>query len=140
MFRWEHILIKRLFTSLALLFNLSLLGVSSETEILFLSDFIEIAWSIICLAIWRDVLSEFKSLVPQCNIMWSGSKSRTVGFTWSCMCLALAGSNGRTLTRHLWFSYRVSKKRFNFFTILSLSMKTFSFEVGDVEVILTLLS
>ena len=43
---WEHILIKQLFTSLALLFNLSLLGVSSETEILFFSDFSESARSI----------------------------------------------------------------------------------------------
>ena len=140
MFRWEHILIKRLFSSLALLFNLSLLGVSSETEILFLSEFSEIARSIISLAIWLDVLSEFKSLVPQCNIMWSGSKSRTVGFTSSCMHLTLAELNGRTLTRHLWFSFRVSKKPFNFFTMLSPSMKTVSFEVGDDEVLLTFLS
>ena len=110
MFRWEHILIKRLFTSLALLFSLSHLGVSSEVEILFLSDFSEVARSIISLAIWLDVLSEFRSLVPQCNMMWSGSKSRTVGFTWSCMHLTLAELNGRTLTRHLWFSFRISKK------------------------------
>ena len=68
----EHILIKRLFTSLALLFNLSLLGVSSEIEILFFSDFRESARPIISLGIWLDVLSEFKSLVSQCNIMWSG--------------------------------------------------------------------
>ena len=39
MLRWEHILIKRLVTSLVLLFNLLLLGVSSEIEFLFLSDF-----------------------------------------------------------------------------------------------------
>ena len=39
MFRWEHTLIKRLVTSLVLLFNLLLLGVSCEIEILFLSDF-----------------------------------------------------------------------------------------------------
>ena len=97
MFRWEHILIKRLFTSLALLFNLSLLGVSSKIEILFLSDFSEIARSII----WLDVLSEFKSLVLQCNVMWSGSKSQTVGFTWSCMYLTLAELNGRNLRRHV---------------------------------------
>ena len=72
--------------------------------------------------------------------MWSGSKSRTVGFTWSCMHLTLAELNGRTLTRHLWFSFRVSKKPFNFFTMLSPSMKTVSFEVGDDGVLLTLLS
>ena len=140
MFRWEYILIKQLFTSLALLFNLSLLGVSSEIEILFLSDFSEIARSIISLAIWLGVLSEFGSLVPQCNIMWSGSKSRTVGFTWSCMDLTLAELNGRTLTRHLWFSFRVTKKLFNFFTMLSPSMKTVHFDVGDDEVPLTVLS
>ena len=140
MFRWEHILIKRLFTSLALLLNLSLLGLSSEIEILFFSDFSESARSIISLAIWLDVLSEFKSLVPQCNIMWSGSKSRTVGFTWLCMHLTLAELNSRTLTRHLWFSFRVRKKPFNFLTMLSPSMKTVSFEVGDDGVLLTLLS
>ena len=101
MFRWEHISIKRSFTSLPLLFNLSLLGVSSEIEILFLSDFSEVARSIISLAIWLDVQSEFKS--------------RTVGFTWSCMHLTLAKLNGQTLTRQLWFSFRFSKKPFNFF-------------------------
>ena len=124
-------LIKRLFTSLALLFNLSLLGISSEIEILYLSGFSESAMSIISLAIWLDVLSEFESLVPQCNIMWSGSKSRTVGFAWSCMHLTLPELNSRTLTRHLWFSLCVSKKPFNFFTILPPSIKTVSFDVGD---------
>ena len=34
MFWWEHMLIKRLFTSLTLLFNLSLLGVGGEIDIL----------------------------------------------------------------------------------------------------------
>ena len=43
MFRSEHILIKQLFTSLALLFDLSLLGVNSEIKMLFLSDFSESA-------------------------------------------------------------------------------------------------
>ena len=43
MFPSEQIVIKRLFTSLALLFNLSLRGVDSEIEILFLSDFSESA-------------------------------------------------------------------------------------------------
>ena len=56
------------------------------------------------------------------------------------MHLTLAELNGRTLTRHLWFSFRVSKKPFNFFTILSPSMKTVSFEIGDDGVLLTLLS
>ena len=72
--------------------------------------------------------------------MWSGLKSQTVGFTWSCMLLTLAELNGRTLTRHLWFSFRVSKKPFNFFIMLSPSMKTVSFEVGDDGVLLNLLS
>ena len=72
MFRWEHILVKRLFTSLALLFQLSLVGVSSGIEILFLSDFSGAAGSIVALAVWRGVLPRFGSLVPQCNIMWSG--------------------------------------------------------------------
>ena len=43
MFPSEQIVIKRLFTSLALLFSLSLRGVNSEIEILFLSDFSESA-------------------------------------------------------------------------------------------------
>ena len=76
MFQWKHILFKRLFTSLALVFNFSLLGVSCETEILFLSDFIETTRSIMSLAIWLDDVKEFKSLVPQCNIMWSKSTSQ----------------------------------------------------------------
>ena len=105
MFWSDHILIKWLFTSLALLFNLSLRGVSSGIEILFLSDFSKRSSSIISLAIWLDVLLEFRSLVPQLNIMWSKSKSRTVGFAWSGMHLTLAELNGRTLTRHLWFSF-----------------------------------
>ena len=67
--------------------------------------------------------------------MWFGLKSRTVGFTWSCMHLTLAELNGRTLTRRLWFSFRVS-----FFTMLSPSMKTVSFEVSDNKVLSTLLS
>ena len=143
MFRWEHILIKRLFTSLALLFNLLLLGVSSsKTEILFLSDFGESAGSMISPPMLLDILSEFESLAPQCNIniKWSRSKSRTAGFAWSCMHLILAELNGRTWTRHLWFSFHVTKKPFNFFTILSPSMKTVSFEVGDDGELLTLLS
>ena len=94
---------------LALLFNLSLRDVSIEIKILFLSDFSESARSVISLAIWLDVLLEFKSLVLQCNIMWSGSKPRTVGFQ-----LTLAELNGQTLARHLWFSFRVSKKPFDF--------------------------
>ena len=142
MFRWEHILIKWLFTSLALLFSLSHLGVSSKIEILFLSDFSEVAGSIISLAVavWLDVLSEFGSLVPQCNIMWSGSKSRTVGFAWLCIHLTLAKLNGQSLTRHLRFSFLVSKKRFYFLTMLATSMKTVSFEVGGDRVLLNLLS
>ena len=139
MLRWEHILITRLFISLALLFNLLLLGVSSEIEILFLSGFSQSAKSIISLAIWLDVPSELRPLVSQCNIMWSRSKSRTVGFAWSCMHLTLAELNGRTLTRHLWLSFRVSKKPFNIFTMLSPSMKRVSSEVGDEGVLLTLL-
>ena len=46
------------------------------------------------------------------------------------MHLTLAELNGRTLTRHLWLGFRVSKKPFNFFTMLSASMKTVSFEAG----------
>ena len=131
MFQWDYILIKRLFTSLALLFDLSLRDVSSEIEILVLSDFSESARSIISIAIWLDVLLEFKSLVPQYNIMRSGSKSGIVGFAWLCIHLTLAEINGGTLTRHLWFSFCVSKKTFYFFTMLSPSIKTVSFEVGD---------
>ena len=104
----RNTLIKRLLTSLALLFNLSLRGVSCEIEISFLSDFSQPTRSLISLAIRLDVLSQFKSLFRQCNIMWSGSKSQTVGFAWSCMHLNLAELNGQTLTRHLWFSLRVS--------------------------------
>ena len=58
-FRWEHILIKRLFTLLVLLLNLSLHGVSSEIEILFLLDFSESAMFINSPAICSDVLLEF---------------------------------------------------------------------------------
>ena len=72
--------------------------------------------------------------------MWSGSKYQTAGFAWSCMHLTLAELNGRTLTRHLWFSFRISKKSFNSLNMLSPSMKTVSFEVGDNVVLLTLLS
>ena len=95
---------------------------------------------IISQAIWLDVPLEFKSLVPQCNIMWSGSKSRTVGFAWLCIHLTLAKLNGQSLTRHLRFSFLVSKKRFYFLTMLATSMKTVSFEVGGDRVLLNLLS
>ena len=111
MFQWEHILVEGLFISIVLLFNLQLLGVCSKIEVLFLPDFSESAGSIISLAIWLDVLSEFGPLVPQSKIMWSGSKSRTVGFAWSCMHLSLAELNYRTLTRHLWFRFRVRINR-----------------------------
>ena len=56
-------------------------------------------------------------------VIWSGLKSRTVGFVWSCMCFTFAELNGRTLTRHLWFSFRVTQKTFDFFTMLSPSTK-----------------
>ena len=56
------------------------------------------------------------------------------------MHLTLADLNGRILTRHLWFSFHVSKKPFNLFITLSANMKTVSFEVGGDEVLLTLLS
>ena len=54
------------------------------------------------------------------------------------MHLTLAELNGRTLTRHLWFSFRVSKKLFNFFTMLFPSMKIVSVDDGDDGVLLTL--
>ena len=111
MFQWEHILVEGLFISIVLLFNLQLLGVCSKIEVLFLPDFSESAGSIISLAIWLDVLSEFGPLVPQCKIMWSGSKSQTVGFAWSCMHLSLTELNYRTLTRHLLFRFRVRINR-----------------------------
>ena len=47
------------------------------------------------------------------------SKSRTVSFAWLWMHLTLTKLNGRMLTRHLWFSFQVSKKPFYFITILS---------------------
>ena len=103
-----------MFTSLALLYNLSLGGGNREIEILFLSDFIDSARSIISLVIWFDFLLEFKSLVPQCNIMWPESNSRIVVFTWWCMHPTLVELKGQTLTRHLWFSFLVSRKTFNF--------------------------
>ena len=53
------------------------------------------------------------------------SKSRIVGFAWLWMHLTLTKLNGLMLTRHLWFSFQVSKKRFYFITILS----SVSFEV-----------
>ena len=139
MFRSEHIFINRLFTSLVLLLTLSLCGVDSEIEILFFSDFSASARSIISPVTWLNNLLGFKSLVPQYNVLWSGLKLQTVGFAWSCMHLTLTELNGH-LTRHLWFSFRVSKKPFNFFTMLSPSMDTVSFEVGDDWAPLTLLS
>ena len=93
-----------MFTSLALLFDLSVRDVSSEIEILFL-PFIESVRSRMSLAIWLNFLSELKSLVPQCNIMLSGLKSWTAGFAWLCEQPTLAKLNGRTLTRLLWLSF-----------------------------------
>ena len=113
----EHIFIKRLFTSLALLFDFSLRGVNSENEILFLSDFSESARFVISITIWMDLLSKFRSLVAQCNTMWSGLKSRTAGFAWSSMHITLTELIYRPL-RYLGFSFRVSKKLFNFFIML----------------------
>ena len=106
---------------------------------MFSLDFNESANYIIDLEIWLTVRSKFRSLVPQWRIIWSGLKSRTVGFTWSCMHLTFAELNGRTLTRHLCLSFLVNKKPFNFFTMLSPSMNTVSFEFcdGDGEVTLS---
>ena len=141
MFRSAHIWTKQQFTSLALLLRLSFLGTIRDTNILLSLDFNDSASSIIDLAIWLAVRSEFRSLVPQWRIIWSGLTSRIVGFTWSCMHLTFAELNGRTLTRHLCLSFLVNKKPFNFFTMLSPSMNTVSFEIcdGDGEMTLSLL-
>ena len=71
------------------------------------------------------VLSEPRLLIPQYTIIWSELKSRTVGFTWSCMHPNFAELNCHTLTRHLWVSFLVDKKPFNFFTMLSWSSYSF---------------
>ena len=122
MFHSAHIWTKRQLTSLALLLRLSFLGTIRDTDILLSLDFNESASSIIDLAIWLAVHSEFRSLVPQWRITWSGLTSRIVGFTWSCMHLTFPELNGRTLTRHLCLS----------FTMLSPSMNT-----GDGEMTLS---
>ena len=72
--------------------------------------------------------------------MWSRSKSRIAGFALSCKRLNLAELNDLTLARHVWFSFRVNKKPFNFFTMLPPSMKTVSFGDGDDGVLLSLSS
>ena len=110
MFRSAHTWTKRQFTSLALLLRLSFLGTIRDIDILLSLDFNESASSIIDLPMWLAVRSEFRSLVPQWRIIWYGLKSRTVGFTWSCMYLTFAELNGRTLTRYLCLSFLVNKK------------------------------
>ena len=55
------------------------------------------------------------------------------------MHLTFAQLNGRTLTRHLCFSFPVNKKRFNFLTMLSPSMNTISFDFCDADGEVTLL-
>ena len=55
------------------------------------------------------------------------------------MHFTLTELNGRTLARHLRFSFRVSKIPFNFFTMLSPSMKRVSFQDGNDGALLTLL-
>ena len=101
MFPSVHIWTKQQFTSLALLLRLSFLGTIRDIDIFLSLDFNESASSIIDLAIWLAIRSEFRLLVPQWRIIWSGIKSRTVGFTWSWMHLTFAELNGSTLTRHL---------------------------------------
>ena len=123
--------LKRLFTSSALLLRLSNLVTIRHIDILLSLDFNESANYIVDLVIWLTVRSKFRSLVPQWRIIWSGLKSRTVGFTWSCMHLTFAELNGRTLTRHLCLSFLVNEKPFNFFTMLSPSMNTVSFQFWD---------
>ena len=118
MFRSAHIWSKRLFTSLALLLRLSFLDVIKDIDI-WLSFFNGSGNLASC------------SLVLQWRIIWSRIKSRTVGFTWSCMNLTFDKLKGRTLARHLRLSFLVNKKPFNFFTMLCLRMNTVSCEFFD---------
>ena len=139
--RSAHLWTKWQFPSLALLLSLSFLGTIRDIDILLSLDFNESASSIMDLAIWLAVRPEFRSLVPQWRIIWSGLKPRTVGFTYSCMHLTFAVLNGRTLTRHLCLSFLVNKNH-----LISLPcyllVWTVSFEFSDVdgEVTLALLT
>ena len=139
MFRSAHIWIKRLFISLVLLLNLSFLCTIRDIDILLSWDFNVIASSVMDLAVWLAVLSKLRSLVTQCEIIWSGLKSRTLGLTWWCMHLTFAELNGRTLTRHLWLSFLVNKKQINFLKTVSLEFCDGGGNVISLLVVLFLL-
>ena len=92
-----HINFKR-FTYVVLLFSSSSLCNISETAIIFLFFLKDIRKPIIDLAIWLDVRSVLRSLVPTWSITYSGFMSQIVGLTWSCIQLTFAVLNGPTLT------------------------------------------
>ena len=107
MFCCWHIFIKRLFTSLTLLFKWSFRGTISKTWMIFVSFFREFARSKIDYEIWLAVFSVFRSLVPTWRIICSGFNSLIVGFAWSYMHLVLAEPNSLTLTKNLCLMFLV---------------------------------
>ena len=118
-----HINSKQVFTSVALLFSSSSLDTIPETAFIFLFFLKDTLKLIIDLAIWLDVHSVLRSLVPTWSIIWdkvlksaqnfhkfyfvhswilspicSGFMSRIVCLTWSCIQLTFAVVNSHTLT------------------------------------------
>ena len=67
--------------SLKLLFRLPFRGAVKKIYILFYSQYHESFKCMIELAVHLAAFLEFRSLVPQCNIMWFGLRSRKDGFT-----------------------------------------------------------
>ena len=65
-----HIFTKRLFVSLVLLFRWSSRSVIKDIVMLFVLVFSENINPITDLAIWLEVLSEFKSFFPACRMMF----------------------------------------------------------------------
>ena len=139
MFRSAHIWTKWQFTSLALLLRLSFLGTIRDTNILLSLDFNDSASSIIDLAIWlavQIISPTMKDSMVPINILYSRlhMAMHASHFKWSYLDKAFMFESYQSL-------FLVSKKPFNFFTMLSPSMNTVSFEIcdGDGEMTLSLL-
>ena len=120
MFLSLYIFRNRLLTSCAFLLRLSYLKPIKEIVTL-LSVFNDWKRSIFVFAIWLEVYSEFKLLVPTCNIISLRFKSRIFDLTWSYF--------STTERKHFnkAFVANVPCKQKTVFTILSQIIKTVSF-------------
>ena len=120
MFLSLYIFCNRLLTSCAFLLRWSYLKPIKEIVTL-LSVFNDWKRSIFVFAIWLEVYSEFKLLVPTCNIISLRFKSRIFDLTWSYF--------STTERKHFnkAFMANVPCKQKTVFTILSQITKTVSF-------------